>query len=253
MRNVIATMGGYEQGWTRHNREGNHRDYQKEAERLLASATKFGLECYIYNNEYIKSCSHYKNNEFLLDQVSFGFAYKAICLYDTLQMIDAGDVVLLVDSNHVIAEYPNLFIDIARANDICTRDHIWTYYPNKNWTRRDTFINMNCDTERYWNAPQMQGNLIGAMKSEFSLRFVREFLDYSLNYDVMFGRDVHPNFPEYIDHRHDQSILSILREKYGIPYFNRTANVGAEYIIPELEIIQPQTIIDNSHLRDIRI
>ena len=46
-------MGGFEQGHSRHNEEGVHRDYQLEAERLMESAKRFGFETKIYHMTYI--------------------------------------------------------------------------------------------------------------------------------------------------------------------------------------------------------
>jgi hypothetical protein len=67
----------------------------------------------------------------------------------------------------------------------------------------------------------------------------------------MFGNNEYPNFPTLKEHRHDQSIYSILVEKYKIPYLNRTENVWNEYIFPELDGITPEKIIDYSYRKDV--
>lgn len=250
MRKILQVMGGYEQGFSRHNEEGVFRDYTAEAERLINSAIPFGLEYVMYDNEFIKNLPYYEDHKNILEKVSFGFCYKPICFDETLKQIDNGDIALMADSNHIIAKDPQIFFDIANKYGMFIRDHLWIQYPNKQWTRRDMFVNMGCDEERYWNSLQMQCNIIAICKNDLTVQFVKEWLDKSLNYDIMFGNNQYPNFEGFREHRHDQSLFSILREKYQIPYVNRTQNVQLEYIIPEIETITPEHIVDNSYRKE---
>ncbi len=116
---------------------------------------------------------------------------------------------------------------------------------------------MGCDEDRYWNSLQMQCNIIGLKKTPKVEAFVLEWHRSALTYKIMFGENKYPNFEGFKEHRHDQSIFSILREKYDFPYLNRTENVWGEYIIPEKDGITPAKIVDNSYRmkqdrRDIR-
>jgi hypothetical protein len=66
----------------------------------------------------------------------------------------------------------------------------------------------------------------------------------------MFGEGKYPDFPTLKQHRHNQSIFSLLVCKYGFPYLNRTKNVWGEFVIPELDGIQSEHPIDNSYRRE---
>ena len=237
-------------GWSRHNDEGVFRDYEAEVDRLFESAKPWGLECIRFNNEFIYSLPYYKDHLDVLEEVSFGFAFRVICFYETMKKLEDGDVALFVDSNHVIQSDPTIFYDTARKYQFFVRDHIWVYYPQKDWTNRDMFVNMGCDEERFWNAPQIQGSIFGVMKNDFTDKFVKEWLDYSLRKEVMFGENRYENFPSFKTHRHDQSIMSMLVEKYHIPYVNRTKNVWMEFVIPELDGIRPERPVDNSSRKE---
>jgi hypothetical protein len=243
-------MGGTEVGWSRHNDEGTFRDYQKEAERLAESGKKFGLIPIIYDNDFIKNLSYYKDHLKVLERTSFGFAYKAICIYETMKIMSTGDILIWSDSNHVVDKDPQPFIDIALEEGIFCRDHIWTYYPQIEWTRKDTFVNMNCDEEKYWRHPQLQDSIIVFMKCKKIEQFVEEWKDFSLDYDVMFGNNVYPNAPTLKEHRHNQSIFTNLVCKYEFPFMNRTNNVWGEFIIPEIETITPENPVDNSYRKE---
>jgi hypothetical protein len=250
MKNYLLAMGGTELGWSRHNEEGIFRDYEAEVDRLFESAKPWGLECIRFNNDFIFNLPYYKDHLDILEEVSFGFAFRAICFYETMKNLEVGDVALFVDSNHIIQNDPSIFYNIARQNIFFVHDHIWVYYPQKDWTHRDMFVNMGCDEERFWNAPQIQGNIFGVMKSEVGERLVKEWFEFSLRPEVMFGEGKHPNFPSFKTHRYDQSIMSMLVEKYHIPYVNRTSNVWMEYVIPELDGIMSKNPVDNSFRKE---
>lgn len=251
MKIFIITAGGEERGYTRHNAEGVYRDYMAEALRLQESAKKFGFETIIYDHNFILGKEFYPKYAQVLDKVSFGFSFKSMCLYDALHnKAEDGDIVFFLDSNHVVVA-PDEPIRIAQNYGNYFHDHIWTFYPNKEWTRRDTFINMNCDDAIYWNAPQLQANTIGFVRNEKNLLFTKEFRECSLNYDIMFGNNQHPDFPELKHHRHDQSIFSILAVKHNMPYVRRNDAVHLENAFPELEGIEPRVKLDFSYRKDI--
>jgi len=251
MRRLLLAMGGSEQGWSRHNDEGTFRDYDAEVARLFESAKPWGLECMKFDNDYIRNLPYYNDHRDVLDKTSFGFCFKAIGFNEAFKQMDIGDVALFVDSNHIVKTDPSLFYNIAGSYGSYIHDHIWVEYPNKYWTRRDTFVNMGCDEARYWDSLQMQCNIIAFKKEPETIDFLAELLECDLNYKIMFGENKYPNFEGFREHRHDQSIFSILREKYKFPYANRTKNHqegrSLEFIIPEIETITPVVPVDNSH------
>jgi hypothetical protein len=109
---------------------------------------------------------------------------------------------------------------------------------------------MGCDEEKYYEFPQLQDSIVAFCKNNLMMQFVTEWKDYSLRYDVMFGNNEYPNFPSLKEHRHNQSIFSILACKYEMPYLNRTQNVWMEYIIPEIDYIIAKNPIDNSFRKE---
>lgn len=234
MKKIIMSMGGTPQGWNRWNEEGVTRNFQAEAERLMITAKPYFDECIIRDNDYIKNSPFYKDHKDVLDQPNFGTAFKPIMFFELLQTMQEGDFVLVCDSNHIIISDPQPIIDITLNNGIFAKDHWGVHYLNKQWTLRNTFINMDCDEERYWSSTHVQANIIAMVKNDLVMKFSEEFLTNSLNYDIMFGiGENNNNFPEFREHRHEQSIFSILVEKYKIRYYG-----NPQWIIPEMDIIQ---------------
>jgi hypothetical protein len=90
---------------------------------------------------------------------------------------------------------------------------------NSKFTRRDTFFYMGCDRPIYWNSPQVEAGVIGMKKCEKSLIFLEEYLRYCRDPRIIMGGKNEcglNNFPDYVDHRYDQSVLSILGIKNKI-------------------------------------
>jgi len=247
----LLTMAGEEVGFSRHNEEGMFRDYNKEVDRLFKSAEPWGLQCIKFDNDYIFNGPYYPKHKEILDKVSFGFAFRAIEMYETLKLCNDGDIVLFTDSNHIVQSDPSIYYDIAGKHGAFFHNHLHVDYKNGDWTRTDCLIAMGFNSPRYWNSLQMQGNIFALRKDEKGMNYAKEFLDFSLNYDCMFGRNIYPNSPTFREHRHDQSILSLLREKYEYPYILRNDNIWLEYVLYEGPEIRNENPPDNLWRREL--
>jgi len=77
---------------------------------------------------------------------------------------------------------------------------------------------MNCDNDEYINGLHLNGSYLVFKNNDFARNFVSEWLDFCQNEEILtdnpnkFG----DNYPGYYDHRHDQSILSLLAIKHKI-------------------------------------
>lgn len=95
-------------------------------------------------------------------------------------------------------------------------------YPFQNhiWTKRDCFFYMDCDRPEYWDGLHLEAGISIWRKSAFTDNLLSE-LSACCNDRRILSDDPNtcglPNLPGFRDHRHDQSILSLLKEKYKIP------------------------------------
>ncbi|MDP4002732.1 hypothetical protein [Methylobacterium sp. NEAU K] len=91
--------------------------------------------------------------------------------------------------------------------------------PQRAWTKRDCFVLMECDTERYWNADQIQASWIAFMVSPATRHLVAEWLRYASDARVVTDSPNQMGLADldgFIDHRFDQSILSNLIYKLDL-------------------------------------
>ncbi len=91
--------------------------------------------------------------------------------------------------------------------------------PQRAWTKRDCFVLMACDSERYWEADQIQATWIAFMVSPATRHLVAEWLRYAGDARVVTDLPNQMGLPDldgFIDHRFDQSILSNLIYKLDL-------------------------------------
>jgi hypothetical protein len=99
-----------------------------------------------------------------------------------------------------------------------------TYSTNATWTKRDTFVLMNMDNESVKNMPQRLASSFVCKKTPFSISFVGEWLRYAQDPRIVTdlpNTQSLPNYPEFRDHRHDQSILSLLTIKHNTHVYTK--------------------------------
>lgn len=93
-----------------------------------------------------------------------------------------------------------------------------TGYLERKYTKRDVFVYMGLDSVEYTDTIQRAGGAIVLIKCGKSMRLVDEWLSYACDPRMITdipntcGED---NYNDFIDHRHDQSIFSLLTKKYG--------------------------------------
>lgn len=219
MKKILISFGGTQQGKNRHTQSSNaQRNYSAEVKRLFKSAEPYGFSGFWeYDNEWIKQSPYYQTYaKKVLDEPSFGWAFKPIVIYDALLMMDEGDCLLWVDSNDILISDPQPLFDIAIKQGFYIHDHYPTVYLNKTWTNKDMFVGTECDTLEYYNKEHVQVNIMAFCKRERVVDIIGEWVMNAINYNIMIANNM-INEDGFIEHRHEQSLMTILSQKYKIP------------------------------------
>jgi hypothetical protein len=164
----------------------------------------------------------------------YGFwQWKTLILLDALHQVREGDIVAYVDSGNQIINNLDYIFNLCEKQEIIlfeNRDGNYerTTHKNKNWTKRDTFVLMKCDEEKYYNAPQVDAAYQFYKKTDKVMSFLNEYNSYCSNENIIsdLPNITKENLPEFIDHRHDQSILSLMAVKYNIPLLPEPSEWG---------------------------
>lgn len=94
---------------------------------------------------------------------------------------------------------------------------------------------MSCDNKTYWYGVQCDAAFGLFRKSDFTLDFLNLWLTNCKDERILMdiantcGR---PNLPGFIEHRWDQSVLSLLAEKQRITFFRMPSQFGNHYKDP---------------------
>jgi hypothetical protein len=88
------------------------------------------------------------------------------------------------------------------------------------WTKADVFHALDVDHGIHSSTPQCWGAFMLIQKSFMSICFVSQWLAYCQDYRLISDSpSILQNGPDFVEHHHDQSILSLLAEKHDIRFF----------------------------------
>jgi hypothetical protein len=90
---------------------------------------------------------------------------------------------------------------------------------------------MGCDEQKYYDANQVVGAFILIKKTKDNIDFLQMYMNYCKDIRLISDNPNecgYKNLPDFIDHRHDQSILSLLCCRFGIPFHKDPSQFGRE-------------------------
>lgn len=193
---------------------------QKELENFAINSKKFKTVT-SYTKNWLLQTDFYEENKDILD-LSRGCGYwlwKPFIIKEKLQEIDKNDIIFYIDCgdwfNISIVDY---ILQKMQSEQQHILFHEYEEYKNSNWTKKDCFVLMSCDEEKYWNGKHVEAGILFIKNSEFSNKIISEWLEYCKNKFIVTDIDnkFGSNTTDFRDHRHDQSILTNLKIKYNL-------------------------------------
>jgi hypothetical protein len=160
-----------------------------------------------------------KNERILRHARGAGYwLWKPYFLKRALDQLADGDYVFYCDAG---AKFLRPVEPLVRLSEELRQDVLVfeLAHLEKHWTKRDAFILMGCDSPPYTDTRQRLASFVLCRRSPRSRDFVEQFL--GLAQDERLITDLenqlgHPNYDGFIEHRHDQSILSLLSKQHGL-------------------------------------
>ncbi|MEM8962529.1 MAG: glycosyltransferase [Acidobacteriota bacterium] len=93
-------------------------------------------------------------------------------------------------------------------------------FRERQYTKRDAFILLDCDRPAITDSPQRFASHLLMRRGATSLQWLRDALEAATDPRILTdlpNQLGHPNYPDFVAHRHDQSIFSLLGKKLGLP------------------------------------
>ena len=172
-------------------------------------------------------------NKFLWEtDKAFGFgwcSWKPFIILDALERCQPGDIVLYTDADtYPIADLSPIFTGCADSED-----GIFLFEsqgnPNDRFTRRDCFIAMGLDDPKYDGREHACGRFQLFRAGGWRVKqFLMEWLVYSVNpmCQIVAPSKYGPDHSSYARHSNEQSVLTLLAHKYGVPLHREACQFG---------------------------
>jgi hypothetical protein len=162
-----------------------------------------------------------KNKNILNENRGAGFwMWKPYVIRKALDLIEENEILFYSDSGiDFISNINELLPILDTTAEKLLLFELGSDHPNKRWIKKDCFVLMNADTEEYANKPQILASYIIMRKNNFTISFIDKWLQYAQDYRIITDAPNEcglSNYPEFVDHRHDQSILSLLAYQHNI-------------------------------------
>ena len=182
-------------------------------------AESLGMGSFSYTYDWFKEQEFYeKYKNILVDETGLGyFLWKSFIINDAINKMDEGDLLFYTDVGDIFHSELLSYVEEVMEDDPCLL--IVGNSINKDFTRRDCFVYMDCDEEDYWDSNQLEAGVSFWKVCDQSKEIVSEWLGYACDRRIISddpnvcGED---NFPSFQEHRWDQSILTNLAIKHGL-------------------------------------
>ena len=218
-----------------------NKPFYKSQQELKKSALKYGVDEVIdYNDIWLKKQTvfYQKNKHILSQKRGNGFwLWKPFIILDALKKMQPEDILIHVDAGALFMNAVKPLIELTENKEI-----ILFYnngHKNSTWTKRDCFHFMDCDNDKFYNENQTLAGYIVCKKTPFVISFLEEWLEYAQNENILTDLPNTcglANLKDFIDHRHDQSILSLLAAKYNLELYRDPSQWGNKYKMPEYRV-----------------
>jgi hypothetical protein len=203
-------------------------NYSNAVTSLIKSSDGYFTEYHTFSTKDIDEKFYQENNEILKQSRGAGYwLWKPYIIKKILNEIEDGDIVFYVDAGNIFLNNPSFIYErINENNGIILFDNRDGMLNGESATnniscKKDCFVLMGCDYNQFIYGKHLNASYQIYLKNEFTLGFVDEYLNTCKNKFILTDtpNQYGSNYSGYYEHRHDQSILSLLSIKNNIKPF----------------------------------
>jgi len=194
--------------------KGSTHDFTNSRIRLKNQAISTGWfdDVFAFDNSDI--CSNNRN----MNTSGAGFGWwKPKIIKMVFDKIDDDDIVLYLDAGFSLNKNEIADVNFLKYVSNCNNGVGFLGFQlgddvlERQWTKRDLFKFLDCDIPKYTDTPQMASGAFFVKKNKFGIKLIDEF-EYLSGIEHLINEysSYYENYDEYINHRHNQSLLSLL-------------------------------------------
>jgi len=149
--------------------------------------------------------------------------WKPYIINTILEKMVEGEILFYLDSKYYFKEdFKNLYTDFMKENDFL----IWKNKPNCivwymiNWCKMDVVKKFNMERKIFVeNAEDCWAGAMVIKKNQRTVSLIKKWLDICcVPENITDSKSEQSNHPFFVEHRHDQSLLSIILHQASIPF-----------------------------------
>lgn len=209
---------------------GGEKNFHEAGERIIkqADSLNFFDKTILYTDDFLKNDKEFweKHSKFILNNKR-GYGYyiwKPYIIKKTIENMIDGDKLLFLDCGCEIdvrkKELIKNFFSIINENNKLELGS--TQCVEKEWNKMDLIIKLNMLKNEQLNTYQYQSGTILFFICKEIRDLVNEWYSIACNYNLIDDSEsINKNLDCFIEHRHDQSIFSLLIKKYNLNNFSK--------------------------------
>jgi len=204
---------------------GSTNRYSKSIQRIKQQANNMNIFDYIYvytekdfDKDFINKHGNFINNS----KRGYGYwLWKSYFTYKTMKLMEEGDILIYADAGCTLINTPNAIKRLKQYITLCSKLNAANIsfqlcFPEKTYTKMDLFDRLDLNNEDMKESGQLMATVFILKKCDKTVDLINQYYSLSQEYNLI---DDSPskisNDPKFIDHRHDQSLFSLLRKKIG--------------------------------------
>ena len=195
----------------------------------------------------------YRQNRHILNYTR-GVGYwlwKPYFVVQTLRNLNTGDFLFYSDAGSIFMEPIDHLTKLAlkHENEVMVFS---TVFVEKQWTKRDAFLLVGCDSPKYTETLQRAATFSLWRKSAYSMEVAEQWLHYCQDRRIITDEDNVlglPNYPEFSENRHDQTVLSLITKLRKITAYRPLHAKGnsVKHLFPNSPYPQIMNLTRRSH------
>lgn len=223
---------------------GQGHNFIAAAKRLLTQAYDIHTfdSLQMFTDEDLKTDPVYwkKHGEFTnANKRGYGyFLWKPYLIMKVMETMCDGDIIVYADAGcEIDPENEERIAQLHHLCEVVKHDKVIGSECNRerNMNKMDLMVYMDALDEKYLSSSQRQATAVMIYKEASTMEFVRKWYEIGCMYNYIDDSpSVYRNYPCYDEHRHDQSIFSLLTKKMNM-YCTTERIESAIYILRNRE------------------
>lgn len=199
--------------------------FERQRQKLVRQAAATGWFDTITEETPDTIQEFYQQHKAFIDRNKRGYGYwiwKPYIILRQLEKMELGDFLFYTDSGATILPHKkdklDQYIQLLESVDKPVLTFGVVNYPEGMFQKMKVLQSFILEGKRLYehedflNSSQIESGIFICRKTDFTVQFVQRWLELLLlnNYELVTDGDNQEQLPSFVDHRHDQSILSIL-------------------------------------------